>query len=247
MNFTTLASGSSGNCYLLEKAGDYLMIEAGISFAKIKDAVWSAGLKLTQIDACLISHAHGDHSKAASDLLKSNMRVAMSEGCFNELGFAGRILPGGIQVIEPEKPIRFGPWEVNAFDVKHDGDGTLGFVIDHVPDGGRLAYVTDARFLGYRIPGVTTWAIEANYDLDILKRNIARGSLNRMVGARVIESHMSIDTAISALAANDLSPCERIYLIHLSDGNSHAEDFKARVKASTGVPCYIAGEKAAVA
>jgi phosphoribosyl 1,2-cyclic phosphodiesterase len=239
MKFATLASGSSGNCYILEQSGSRLMIEAGISFQKIQTALWTAGLRLRDIDGCLVSHSHGDHSKAAKDLLEFNMRVGMSKACLLDLCVDP--LRNRSEILEPEKGCAFGPWHVLPFSVKHDDEyGTLGFAIDHRADGGRLAYVTDARFVGYRIPGVTHWAIEANYDIDILKRNIAKGSLDQVVAKRVIESHMSIETAISALCANDLSSCEKITLIHLSDGNSHAENFKSRMQAATGIPTTIA-------
>ena len=40
---------------------------------------------------------------------------------------------------------------------------------------------------------------------------------------------MSYDTCISALKANDLTMCKNIVLIHLSDRNSNAKEFREGV------------------
>ena len=51
----TLASGSSGNCYLISDDTTTLLIECGLTVQKIKQ-----GLKyrLSGVDGCLISHQH---------------------------------------------------------------------------------------------------------------------------------------------------------------------------------------------
>jgi hypothetical protein len=47
-----LASGSSGNCYLINSE---IMIECGITIDRIRKG---SGFKLGEIEACLISHEH---------------------------------------------------------------------------------------------------------------------------------------------------------------------------------------------
>ena len=51
---------------------------------------------------------------------------------------------------------------------------------------------------------------------------------------RVIESHMSLDTCRETLQANNLSETRRIILIHLSDRNSDAAQFKKTIARATG-------------
>jgi len=58
MNIHTLASGSKGNCYVLEHEGNYLMIEAGIPFSKLQKELWRLGASVSSLDGCLISHSH---------------------------------------------------------------------------------------------------------------------------------------------------------------------------------------------
>ena len=51
---------------------------------------------------------------------------------------------------------------------------------------------------------------------------------------------MSFETCEKALLANDLTPAKNIILIHLSDGNSNAFEFKRDIERSTGKMTYVA-------
>jgi uncharacterized surface protein with fasciclin (FAS1) repeats len=53
---------------------------------------------------------------------------------------------------------------------------------------------------------------------------------------------MSIETCKGLLEANDLTAVNNIVLIHLSDGNSNAADFKKQVQDLTGKTVHIAGK-----
>jgi ribonuclease BN (tRNA processing enzyme) len=51
---------------------------------------------------------------------------------------------------------------------------------------------------------------------------------------------MSIETCKKTLQANDLSKVQNIILIHLSDGNSNAAEFKKDVAGATGKKVTVA-------
>lgn len=57
--------------------------------------------------------------------------------------------------------------------------------------------------------------------------------------SRVIKSHLSIKNCIDYLD-KDLESIENIILIHLSDNNSIAHEFKEKIQRVTGKPTYIA-------
>jgi len=82
--------------------------------------------------------------------------------------------------------------------------------------------------------------IEANYSLDILKRNVEAGLVPKELKSRILKSHFSLDNGKKFLLANDLSKVEAIFLLHLSDNNSDCERFKREVMELTGKPTYIA-------
>ena len=60
---------------------------------------------------------------------------------------------------------------------------------------------------------------------------------------RVIDTHFALEDVKEFLKANDLSKVKEIYLIHLSDGNSDAEQFKREIQELTGKTVFIGGEK----
>jgi len=59
MEFKPIASSSKGNCYLLTSNGaPPLLLEAGIPIKKIRDALRSFQISLSDLSGALISHEH---------------------------------------------------------------------------------------------------------------------------------------------------------------------------------------------
>lgn len=57
MVLSVLGSSSSGNAYVLQNAGEALLIEAGINFKKVVTALEG---NISKVVGCLITHEHGD-------------------------------------------------------------------------------------------------------------------------------------------------------------------------------------------
>ena len=55
LGFCSLASGSSGNCYLIRSDNTNLILDTGISCKAIKEGLESLGLSLKDIDGIFIS------------------------------------------------------------------------------------------------------------------------------------------------------------------------------------------------
>ena len=79
INVKTLATGSSGNCFLLSKQGSRkdLMMECGIPIRQILKGI---GYNLGRISACLVTHEHSDHAMAADALMTYGITVVASPG-----------------------------------------------------------------------------------------------------------------------------------------------------------------------
>ena len=69
--------------------------------------------------------------------------------------------------------------------------------------------------------------MEANYDPETMEQNVKEGRIHAARAKRTIGSHMSIETVIKTLESFDLSRLQQVYLLHLSNDNSQAADFKA--------------------
>lgn len=227
-----IASGSAGNCYYISDGRNSLLLDAGIPLRQI---MAGCGYGVSRVDGCLVTHAHGDHVKAAKDLARLGVDIYTSQGTIDMAGLAGhRIHP-----VKALEHVRIGGYEVLPFDVEHDAPEPLGFLIRSVRTGEKLVYFTDTYYIRYTFKGVTHVMMEANYDPGAMKRNVMDGRIDAQRAKRTIRSHMSIDTAIQTLASFDLSRLQQVYLLHLSDDNSLADEFKRRVQALTGREVYL--------
>lgn len=227
-----LASSSSGNAVLVTDGDRRLLFDAGLPFPALQAAL---DYRVTSLDGVLITHEHQDHAKAIPGLLKHGVSVYATGGTIDALKLPRH---HRLYVIAPLLPFVVRGWNVVAFPTKHDAAEPVGFIAA----GSRVkaAYLTDTAFSEYRFHGVTHVMIEANYSQEILDRRLASGDLPEAQWQRVVLNHLSVERAIDLLLASDLRRCVEITLLHMSDGNSHAEDFRSQVERATGVPTRVA-------
>ena len=229
---TPLASGSSGNCYRVSDGRTPLLLECGIPYKEIQK---NLKFRVSEIAGCLVTHEHQDHCKAVRDLMKAGIDCYMSAGTAEALGISGHRL----HIIKAKQQFRIGTWTILPFETQHDAAEPLGFLLAN-QDGDKLLYATDTFYIRYRFQGLTHIMIEANYCMDILKRNVEAGLVEPALKTRILKSHFSLENVKKFLQANDLSKVEAIFLLHLSDNNSDCERFKREVMELTGKPTYIA-------
>ena len=139
-----------------------------------------------------------------------------------------------LRIVEEKKQFKVGEFSVIPFNVRHDVKvDTFGFLLYH-PEMGKTVFLTDLVYSKYVFKDVNNWIIEANYD-----ENLVRSS-DGFLASRVLNSHLSIQNCIKLLQANDLSKTNNICLIHLSDSNSNAKEFKQKVADATSKMVTIA-------
>jgi len=231
MDIQVLASGSRGNCYRVTDGKTALLLDCGIPFAEIRKTL---DYRTSEIAACLLTHEHGDHARAVKDVLKAGIDVYTSQGAARALALESHRL----HTVKSKSRFVVGSWSILPFDTVHDAAEPLGFMLDSGDE--RLLFATDTAYLRYRFPELTHIMLECNYDLALLKANVAAGLVSSEVKRRVLKSHMSLETAKNMLKANDLRRVREIILIHLSDDNGNAQRFKNEIARITGKVVRIA-------
>ena len=217
MRFEALASSSSGNAYIVSDQDTRILLECGVSHSKLQKL---SGFKLSEFQACLVSHEHKDHAKSVADLISRGMDVYMSQGT------AEALETDGVKLIESMEQFNVGSLDIVPFTTFHDAAEPLGFLVKSRVDGDVLAFATDTVNLRYKFPGLNILAIEANYDKYILERC---ERIPEKVRYRITNAHMEIDTLCDYLRSLDLSQCREIHLLHLSDATSHEGHFINKV------------------
>ncbi len=224
MNIDIYASGSTGNCYRVADGRTTLLIECGLPIQKIKEAT---GFRLSAVDGCLLSHGHQDHAHSAKEIMAHGIDLWTSGGTAAELGLVGYRL----KTVAAGQQFSIGTFRVVAFDTIHDTTEPLGFLIYSTVTREKLLFVTDSAYLPHRFGACDFLMVECNYITEYVDDEIA---------GRLMKSHMSLETCVQFLRAQDLSRCKRIYLIHISRDRGDQERMKREVQRATGKEVILA-------
>jgi len=232
MDIKVFASGSSGNAYQISDGDTTLLLDAGIPFREIQKG---CAYKVRQIDGCFVTHAHLDHSKAVHDLAKHGVDIYTSGGTIEARGLSGH----RIHELKALQEIRVGSFQVLPFDVQHDAPEPLGFLFTSRSTGEKLLYFTDTYYIKYRFNALTHIMAECNYDTESVRRSVEAGYTPLERVPRLMKSHMSLDSLLDMLKANDLSKLRQIYLLHLSENNSDEKFMRESIQKLTGAEVYV--------
>lgn len=231
MKLKVLASGSTGNCYLLESEKEILIIELGISF---KDILME--LNVPKVVGALVTHEHKDHSKAVQEATNRGIKVYMTHGtaskCFEEI-------PPAVRKVKYRTEYQVGEFKIVPFETEHDVEEPCGFMITH-KEMGTMIFATDTYYIRYNFNGVHHWLIECNYKKDILENNVEIGIISKPRARRVEESHFELGNVKEFFKTKNLSHTKNVVLLHLSGDNSDANEFKEEIYNVVNKPTYIA-------
>lgn len=229
MQIIPIASSSSGNCYYISDGSSHLLIECGIRLDKIAKSI---PVNLTELNGCLITHEHKDHSLSAEKLLRY-CHIFASKGTLDELCI--ETYKYKQHAIKHNETIRIGTFVIIPFEVQHDAKEPLGYLVYSTVTKEKLLFATDTFYIKPKFAGLDYIMIECNYAKDILDKN----DTNKKVKNRLYSSHFELENVKEFLKANDLSQVKAIYLMHLSDGNSDEIRFKHEIMALTGKPVIV--------
>ena len=64
LEFSSFASGSSGNCYMVRSEGTVLLVDVGIAGKHVIAGLREHGHEPEHVDGILVTHEHIDHIKS---------------------------------------------------------------------------------------------------------------------------------------------------------------------------------------
>ena len=229
LSICSLASGSSGNCYLVGCASGFVLVDAGISGKQIREGLRNVGLSMEDIKAVFITHDHGDHVRGLPALLKgSDALVFANEPTLDAVDFS--VSKERRRLFSTGESISLPGLEIATFKTSHDAEDPAGF--SFIAAGKRLAIVTDTgrvtREIREHISKADILVLESYHDENILKM----GRYPWFLKQRILGDcgHLSNEAAAYALA--DVLEEERekgaikervVLLAHLSEENNFPE------------------------
>ena len=212
-------SGSSGNSYAIKCENETLLIELGITW---KDIISGLNYDIKDVVGSIISHVHRDH--ANKDTIKKAIQYGIPIYSCGEVAKEYK----GINTLKKGRKTSIGGFKIQPILLFHNCDN-FGFVIEH-DEIGKAIFCTDTCQIPYRFKNANHLWFEANYSYDIMIDHMCENVYSQSAS----ENHMEINDTIDALKVNYSSDLQTIVLLHLSNGNSNANDFVKRVKNELG-------------
>ena len=213
-----LASGSKGNCALVEGPRELIMIDAGLSRRETVNRMHDLDLSEHDVRALILTHEHSDHVGGAPVWCKRfTGELYASAGTCEARGKLER-LP--FRAFSPGDALEIAGVRVHTFPTSHDvvnpvgfrftcGGDAIGFATDTgmLPPGA-MRLLTDARIL----------ALESNHDIPMLRT----GSYPRMLQDRIASErgHLSNAQAAEALPQLVTARTEQVVAMHISQENN---------------------------
>ncbi|HIS02932.1 MAG TPA: MBL fold metallo-hydrolase [Candidatus Pullichristensenella avicola] len=222
LRFSPLFSGSSGNSLYVGCDCGHLLVDAGVSCARVVAELRRIGVSPAQLAGILVTHEHIDHIRGVGVLSrKYDLPVFATEGSWAAMEEKlGGVAMKNVRVLEPREDFYLGGMNITPFDIPHDAAQPVGYSI--ALGGARLSVATDIgcvrdSWLG-AVAGSDAVILESNYDPDMLRAGPYPYALKqRILGRR---GHLANDDAGRAAVELVRQGARRIILGHLSKENN---------------------------
>ena len=194
MRIVSLASGSKGNAYLVEHAGEAVLIDCGICYKRLKDVEFSA---------VLVTHSHDDHVSGLKTLLsRRDVPVYANE-------MTAEAVVHGCGVAD------------DAFVCfENDTSDPVGYLVRVGGECGPVTYFhgtdigTPLDSIGVKLAEADFATLESNHDSVMLRQSGRHPSLiRRIAGPR---GHLSNDDACELVRRFASPRLRKLALAHLS-------------------------------
>jgi phosphoribosyl 1,2-cyclic phosphodiesterase len=247
MRCTMLASGSKGNCVVIEGGSGSLLIDAGLSAKECLLRMERAGIDPGSIGALLVTHEHGDHVRGVDVLArKLEIPVYATEGTLADFLHFRRTSAKPLvhHTCRYHERFAVGDFMVEPFCTSHDAAEPCGFIVT----GGdlRVGYCTDTGIITPHMHGLLRdcdgIVLESNHCPDMLRNGPYPESLKRRILSK--RGHLSNPDAAACLRdfGKDVP---QVILAHLSEMNNTPE--KALGSAREGLGLFYETERVTIA
>jgi phosphoribosyl 1,2-cyclic phosphodiesterase len=247
MRCTIIASGSKGNCVVIEGETGSLLIDAGLSAKECLHRMEQAGIDPGTIDALLVTHEHTDHIRGVDVLArKLDIPVYATEGTLADFLQFRRTSKKPIthHTCRDHEQFAVGDFTIEPFSTSHDAREPCGFTIRE--RNICMGYCTDTGIITNHMHDLLRdcdgIVLESNHCPDMLQNGPYPESLKRRIRSK--RGHLSNPAAAECLRdfGRDVP---QVILAHLSETNNTPE--KAMGSAREGLGLFYEMERVTVA
>lgn len=227
IRFASLASGSKGNCLLVEVGSTRLLLDCGLTPRDTARRLARYGLAPADLTGVVVTHEHDDHvggvfAFAALHglpvwITHGTLRAATDSRKGDESGTVR------VNIVDARTNFAVGEIEVRPYTVPHDAREPVQFVFS---DGAlKLGVLTDigasTRHVEEALSGCDALVLECNHDLDMLWGSSYPKWLKQRISGPF--GHLDNGQARALLGSLDRSRLKHVICAHLSQQNNRPE------------------------
>ncbi len=235
MRFASLASGSKGNCLVVEADATRVLLDCGLAPRETERRLARLGLVPADLSAIVLTHEHDDHAGHAFAFAAAHhLPVCLTFGTRAALEEAGKTNGAGTRLIDGRSALALDGLEVRPFTVPHDAREPVQFVFS---DGAsRLGVLTDigapTAHVEATLSGCDALVLECNHDLALLQG----GGYPKWLKERIAGpfGHLDNGAAERLLGALDRTRLQHVVCAHLSEQNNRPDLARAALARALG-------------
>lgn len=216
-----LFSSSKGNSVFVGSANAGILIDVGVTYRRLLNALKICGLSISAVKGIFITHDHSDHIKGLPMLTKSCDIPVFGQGKTLRSLIDANAIAAKTQIHEISGEVSVGDIRVTAFETPHDTVQSCGFRIV-TADERICAVCTDLGHISKSVEeglaGCELVLIESNYDEGML----IKGPYPPYVKTRIRSDNGHLSNTDCAAHVKKLveSGTTRIILGHISQENN---------------------------
>ncbi len=223
--FSPLFSASSGNAVYVGCEETGILIDAGVSCARLVNELGKIGVNPSSLQAILVTHEHSDHTAGVGILSrKYDIPIYATEGTWRGIEEkVGAISVKNMRLVDLRSDFFVGGLNITPFSIPHDALEPCGYTV--ALGGVKASVATDIGCIrdGWlnAVENSDLVLLESNYDPDMLKAGKYPYALKtRILGKK---GHLSNEDAGAACAKLVKRNVKNIILGHLSKENNFPE------------------------
>ncbi|HLR23583.1 MAG TPA: MBL fold metallo-hydrolase [Pseudogracilibacillus sp.] len=222
LQFSVLASGSTGNAFYLASDDTELLVDAGLSGKKLDGLFHSIGKDPRNLSGILVTHEHSDHIKGLGIFArKYNLPIYANEKTWSSMEKQlGKLTVDQCFHFEANTVKTFGNIDIESFSVSHDAVDPMFF--NFHAGNKKVSLVTDLGYVSDHIKqivkGSDAYVFEANHDIGMLQMGHYPWSVKRRILGD--NGHVCNEDSGHALSEIITNETKRVYLAHLSKDNN---------------------------
>jgi phosphoribosyl 1,2-cyclic phosphodiesterase len=217
--FSSINSGSNGNCYYIGNNEDAVFVDVGLSCKEIEKRMIRSGLSMQRVKAIFISHEHIDHIRGMEVISKKyEIPVYINEKTLANSRM--KLNSHLVRTFADEEIISIDSLQVIPFVKSHDAADPYSFSV--IGNNARVGVFTDIGTVCEKLSNHFSQChaafLEANYDEAMLENGNYPIYLKKRI--RGSHGHLSNDQALELFKENKSENLSLLFLAHLSKENN---------------------------